>query len=269
MEMVMDSSSQEANLSQTVLKALEVLECVAEAGVPLNAAEIANRCGLSRPTAYRLLTTLQSRGYVTNNHHEYTLGSKILSLSGVLLESFDLPSFAHPYLRELSEVSGETAYVSILDSTEILYINKVASTKAVHSNCTIGSRNHLYCSSMGKAILAHLSPNERDFILDRLSPLKAFTPNTITERDALLQELECIRSQGYAIDDIEGEENVRCVGAPIFDHVGRPFAAMSLSGPAFRLSVGRLHELAPLVVDATQRISRQLGHTTDRETSTD
>jgi DNA-binding IclR family transcriptional regulator len=265
MEKVMGSSGQEANLSQTVLKALEVLECVAEAGVPLNAGEIAKRCGLSRPTAYRLLTTLQSRGYITSTYHEYTLGSKILSLSGVLLESFDLPSLAHPYLRELSSVSGETAYVSILDSTEILYINKVESTQAVHSNCTIGSRNQLYCSSMGKAILAFLSPNERDAILDKIAPLKAFTPNTITDPEALLTELERVRSQGYAIDDVEGEENVRCVGAPVFDRVGRPFAAMSLSGPAFRLSVGRLHELSSLVVNATQHISRQLGYAPDAD----
>jgi IclR family KDG regulon transcriptional repressor len=91
----------------------------------------------------------------------------------------------------------------------------------------------------------------------------------MTERDALLIELERIRSQGYAIDDIEGEDNVRCVGAPIFDHVGRPFAAMSLSGPAFRLSVGNLHELSSLVVDVTQRISRQMGYVSNHQEITD
>ncbi|MBN2302859.1 MAG: IclR family transcriptional regulator [Anaerolineae bacterium] len=260
----MNSSDQEANLSQTVLRALDVLECVAGANVPLNAAEIAKSCGLSRPTAYRLLATLQSRGYVANTHHEYSLGSKILSLSGTLLESLDLPSLTHSYLRELSEATGETVYISVLDDTEILYVNKVASTKAVHSNCTIGSRNYLHCSSMGKAILAFLPPHERDTILGKIAPFKAFTPNTITDQDALQQELERIRSQGYAIDDIEGEDNVRCVGAPIFDHVGRSFAAISLSGPAFRLSIEQLHELSSLVVDTAQSISHQLGYTPDK-----
>ena len=261
----MNLSSQDANLSQTVLKALDVLECVSEAaGSPLTAAEIAKRCGMSRPTTYRLLTTLQSRGYIANNEHEYTLGSKILSLSGTLLASFNLHAMSYPFLRELSRMSGETTYISILDGTEILYINKVESTQAVHSNCTIGSRNHLYCSSMGKAILAFLPSGERDTILEQISPLKAFTPNTITERDALLNELDRVRGQGYAIDDIEGEDNVRCVGAPILDHVGRPFAAMSLSGPAFRLSVEDLHKLSSLVVDVTQRISRQMGYASHR-----
>lgn len=259
----MGSSRQGTNLSQTVLKALEILESVAEAKVPLSAGEIAKLCGMSRPTAYRLLTTLQSQGYIANNGHEYTLGTKILSLSGDFLASFDLPSISHQYLRQLSEMSGETTYVSILDGTEILYINKVESMQAVHSNCTIGTRNRLYSSSMGKAILAFLPPAERDTILDKIAPLEAFTPNTITERDALLIELERIREQGYAIDDIEGEEDVRCVGAPIFDRVGRPFAAMSLSGPAFRLSVERLHELSSLVVDATQRVSHRMGYDPD------
>jgi DNA-binding IclR family transcriptional regulator len=264
------SSQQEVNLSQTVLKALDVLECVSSAaGTPLTAGEIAKRCGMSRPTTYRLLTTLQSRGYIANNEHEYTLGSKILSLSGSLLASFDLHSISYPYLRELSQMSGETTYISILDGTEILYINKVESTQPVQTNCTIGSRNRLYCSSMGKAILAFLPPDERDAILDKTSPLKALTPNTITERDALLIELERIRSQGYAIDDVEGEDNVRCVGAPIFDHVGRPFAAMSISGPAFRLSVGDLRELSFSVVDVTQRISRQMGYSSNHRTTTD
>jgi IclR family acetate operon transcriptional repressor len=166
-------------------------------------------------------------------------------------------------------MSGETTYISVLDGTEILYINKVESTQAVHSNCTIGSRNHLYCSSMGKAILAFLPPDERNTILDKISPLKAFTPNTITDRSVLLSELERIRNQGYAIDDIEGEDNVRCVGAPIFDHVGRPFAAMSLSGPAFRLSVDDLHQLSASVVNVTQRISRQMGYASNHQSNTD
>ena len=256
----MSSSEQETNLSQTVLKALEVLECVAQANVPLTAAEIAKCCKMSRPTAYRLLATLQSRGYVANTHHEYTLGSKVLSLGGLLLESLDLPSITHSYLRELSEATGETAYVSMLDGIEILYINKVASMKGVQTNCSIGSRNRLHCTSMGKSILAFLPPDERETLLEKLGPLEAFTPNTITNLDDLRAELERTRQRGYAIDDIEGEENVRCIGVPIFDHVGRSFAALSLSGPAFRMSIERLHELSIVVMDTAQSISRQLGY---------
>ena len=100
-------------------------------------------------------------------------GSKILSLSGILLESFDMPSISYQILRELSEISGETTYVSVLDGTKILYINKVESSQAVHSNCTIGTRNHLYSSSMGKAILAFLPPKERDVVLKKILPLRA------------------------------------------------------------------------------------------------
>jgi len=257
--MTSSEAIQDANLAQTVLKALDILDCVANANTPLPAPEIAKRCGMSRPTAYRLLTTLQSRGFITNSDHEYRLGSKILSLSRILLDSMDLPTLSQPFLRELSEASGETTYVSILDGTQLLYISKVESQHIIRSHCTIGTRNPLHSSSMGKAILSNLPPDELNAMLDRID-LVAHTEHTITNRDQLLQELECTRLRGYAIDNLEMEENVRCVGAPIFNHMGYPFAAISLSGPAFRLPVERLHEFAPLVLKAAHSISSQLGY---------
>jgi DNA-binding IclR family transcriptional regulator len=162
-------------------------------------------------------------------------------------------------LRQVSKVSGETTYVSILDGTYILYVNKVESSQSIRSNCTIGTRNPLYCSSMGKAILAHLEDDEVNGLLGKIDLIPR-TANTIVERDALLEELKRIKARGYSIDDEEIEDNVRCVGAPIFNHRGYPFAAMSLSGPESRLPVAKLHELSQIILDATQNISRQLGY---------
>jgi IclR family acetate operon transcriptional repressor len=257
--MTAQDPAQESNLSQTLLKALDVLECLAAAGRPLTAPEVAKQCGMSRPTVYRLLTTLQTRGYVASHEHEYQPGTKILSLSRVVLESIDVSALAGPFLRELSAASGETTYVSVLDGTTILYINKVESTQSVRSNCTIGTHNPLHSTSMGKAILAYLPAIERARLLDQMT-FTYFTPNTITDREALLEELARVRQRGYALDDIEMEDNVRCIGAPIFNHMGQPFAAMSLSGPAFRLPVERLETLSELLIDITQTISRQLGY---------
>lgn len=257
--MTSSKTKQDANLSGTVLKALDILDLVANAGKPLTAPEIAKRSGMSRPTVYRLLSTLESRGYLANNEHEYLLGSKILNLSAILLDTMDLPTLAHPYLRHLCEASGETTYISILDGTHILYVNKVESSQSIRSNCTIGTRNPLHCSSMGKAILAQLEVDELNDLLNRIELIPR-TSNTITDCDALLKELEKVKSWGYSIDDEEIEDNVRCVGAPIFNHKGYPFAAMSLSGPKSRLSMDRLHELSILVVEATQIMSRQLGY---------
>jgi len=252
--------SREANYSNTVLKALDVLDCLTASKRPMSTLEIAKSCNMSRPTVYRLLTTLQSRDYVNCRDRTYTLGTKILSLSRVLLESMDLAGRSQPFLRRLSRISGETSYLAILDGTEILYINKVESTQSVRSNCTIGTRNPLYSTSMGKAILAFLPLEERDSLLERITFSK-FTENTITEKSRLVSELAEIRRRGYAIDNLEMEDNVRCVGAPVFDHMDYPFAAISFSGPAFRLSIERIRELSACVIDITQSLSSQLGHT--------
>jgi DNA-binding IclR family transcriptional regulator len=258
--MTSSQTAQESNLSQTVLKAFGILECLADAGRPLSASEAARLCGVSRPTAYRLLNTLVSRGYVIDSEDSsYRLGTKVLSLSKNYIESLDLPELAKPYLRELSQASDETTYLSILDDTEILYVGMVESTQSVRMYCAIGTRNPLYCSSMGKAILAFLPVEERNALLDRIT-LTPRTANTITDKAELRKELELIRSQGFAIDNVEIEEGVRCLGAPVFNYMGQVFAAVSISGPAYRLSVERLQELSKLVIRATTAISADLGY---------
>jgi len=253
-------TSNETNLSQTVLKALDVLECIALAEHPLSAAEVAKQCKLSRPTAYRLICTLNARGYVAEDDDtHYRLGTQTLSLSQNVLDSLDLPELARPYLRQLSDITNETTYLSILDDNEILYIGKAESTQSVRTNTKIGSRNRLHCSSMGKAILAFLPDNERTKLIDQLE-LTANTPTTITNRADLLGELATIRTQQFALDNEESEDDIRCVGAPIFDHTGHVFAAISVSGPAYRLSQSRLMALSTLVTDMAKTISGRLGY---------
>jgi len=250
----------ESNLSQTVLKALDILECVALAEQPLSAAEVAKLCGLSRPTAYRLIRTLTTRGYVAQDDEtHYRLGTQTLSLSQNVLDSLDLHELAQSYLRQLSDITNETAYLSILDVDEILYIGKAESSQSVRTHTKIGSRNRLHCTSMGKAILAHLPESDRNELFERLE-LIANTPTTITDLNTLIEELATIQAQKYAIDNEESEEGVRCVGAPIFDHNGNVLAAISVSGPAYRLSVSRLVALSTLVMDTAMTISGRLGY---------
>ena len=147
----------DVEFSQTVLKALLVLECVADADRPLSAAEVAKLCKISRPTAYRLLSTLAVRDYVTQvNGPYFRLGTQALSLSKKLLDSIDLPELARPYMRELGDVTNETIYLSTLQGSEILYMAKVESTQSIRTSCVIGTRNNLYSTSMGKALLAFL-----------------------------------------------------------------------------------------------------------------
>lgn len=258
----MPPTNHTAGLTQSVLKALDILECLASASRPLSAQDIARQCAQSRPTTHRLLVTLLARGYVktTQDSAQYQLGSKILSLSKNFLEHLNLPELARPGMRELSRITNETVHLAVLEGAETLYVAKVNSPQSVRMGCTVGTRNALYCTAMGKVLLAFLPSEERDTLLEQIT-LVPRTPNTITDRAALDQHLEMVRAQGFAIDDIENEEGIRCVGAPIFDHTGRAAAAISVSGPAYRLSNAQLQELAETVIETCGAISAELGYT--------
>src|SRR5512146_396269 len=155
--MPVKDANNDLEFSQTVLKALIVLECIADADRPLSAAEVAKLCKISRPTAYRLLSTLAARDYVTQvNGSCFRLGSQALSLSKKLLDSIDLPELARPYMRKLGDVTNETVYLSTPDGAAILYIAKIESTQPIRTSCIIGTRNNLYSTSMGIAVFALL-----------------------------------------------------------------------------------------------------------------
>jgi DNA-binding IclR family transcriptional regulator len=250
----------ESIMSQTVLKALDVLECVANADQPLSAQQVAESLKISRPTAYRLLLTLVSRSYVAEvDGARFRLGTQALSLSNKVLASIDLPEVARPYLRQLSDLTNETVNLSILEGVEILYIARVESSQSIRMMSTIGTRSHLHSTSMGKALLAFLPGEEQTSLIGRLA-LTPRTDATITERDLLVKELANIHKQGFAIDNEENEAGVRCVGAPIFDHRGYAFAAISVSGPAYRISVTQLKAIARPLLEACRAISGRMGY---------
>ena len=257
----MPQAGRETNLIQAVLKALDIMECLAAAERPLSVQEVAQRCFVSRPTAYRHLTTLLDRGYVTNceDNNHYQIGAQILSLGKSFLDRLDLPELAKADLCELSRVSQETAHLAILDGTDMLYVGKEDSPQSVRMHSVIGTRNPLHCTAMGKAVLAFLPAEESKRLLAQIS-LVPHTPNTITDKAILAAHLELVRARGYAIDDMENEDGIRCVGAPILDHTGSVIAAISVSGPAYRLSDSRLQEISELVVGVSQSISGKLGY---------
>lgn len=146
----------------------------------------------------------------------------------------------------------------MLDGLEVLYVDRVESRHPVRLRSIIGTRNPLHCTSLGKAILAFLPPDEQAALVPRLA-LTRHTTNTITDADVLQRHLACVRERGYAIDDIENEDGVRCLGVPIRDHTGRAFAALSIAGPAYRFSLERIAELAPAVMRAAAEISCRVG----------
>ncbi|BCV22801.1 IclR family transcriptional regulator [Moorella sp. Hama-1] len=251
-------------LVQSLEKGLKVLEALATAGEGVGLSELSRRLGLNKSTVYRLLTTLKAYGYVEQEAatERYTLGLKVLDLSSSLLDRLDVRAVAHPYLKELAAASQEVAHMVIRDNGEAVYVDKVEGNRTIRMYSQIGRRVALHSTAVGKAMLAFLPPEEVAKIIAGKG-LPRFTPRTITTMAALEAELARVRESGYAIDDSENEEGIRCVGVPIFDHRGRVVAALSISGPTLHVTPERVPELGRLVRQAGREISRHLGYKPD------
>ncbi|CEP67980.1 Transcription regulator IclR, C-terminal [Moorella glycerini] len=246
---------------QSLEKGLKILEALAAAAEGVGLSDLSRRLGLNKSTVYRMLTTLKAYGYVDQEPvtGKYILGLKILDLSGSLLDRLDVRTIAHPYLKELAARSQEVAHMVVRDGPEAVYVDKVEGNRTIRMYSQIGRRVALHSTAVGKAILAFLPPEEVEKIIASRD-LPRFTPRTITTLPALHGELEQVRQRGYAIDDGENEEGIRCVGAPIFDYRGQVVAALSISGPTVHVTPERVPELGQLVRWAGEEISRRLGY---------
>jgi IclR family acetate operon transcriptional repressor len=254
--------SEDKALTLTVKKAMDILDCLADARQAVSCSEIGRRLDMPRSTAYRLLSTLAIGGYVVADSDgfgkRYRLGFKILELASRLLDGMELRRQALPFLRQLRDATEETVHLVVADGVQVTYIEKVDSHKTVRMHSAVGRQGYMHCTAVGKAILAYRRDDVDKAIEE--NGLPALTSNTITNKEALLEELATVREQGYAVDDVENEEGIRCVGAPIFDHRGEVIAALSVSAPSFRFSMDRVRELSGVVKGTGLQISRQLGY---------
>jgi DNA-binding IclR family transcriptional regulator len=207
---------------------------------------------------------LESRRYVERSPsgNEFRLGLRLFELGARAVARINAVETARPFLQRLVQESGETAHLGILRQGEIVSIANVESHQTLRTPATVGKRAPLHCSSQGKCILAFL-PEDAVKNLFRRRALEAFTPRTITSLDALRRRLEHTRTHGYALDDEEFETGLRCVGAPVRDHSGQVVAAMSIAGPAFRLTRDRLPDLIGLVKQTAAEFSHALGYSPD------
>lgn len=244
---------------QSVERAMALLGAIGQAGRPLSVRELGLQVSLPRPTVYRLLTTLQVAGMVTPTDGGFTIGPRVLWLAARRLEQAELRAAGRPHLLDLRDQTGETVHMAVQEQGQVVYIDKVESGGPMRMASTIGAIMPAHCTALGKAMLAHLPPDEVRTILARHG-MPRRTPQTITEPDSLLAELETIRARGYAIDNIENEEGVRCAGAAVFDHQGRVAGAISVSGSVHSLSLDRIRrEVGPRVSATAMRISRAMG----------
>jgi len=242
-------------------RVVALLDSLGHAERPLSVRELSSAVGLPRPTIYRLLHTLTARGFLVASDSRYAIGPRVLWLAGRRLQQIELRAAGRPHLVELARRTGETAHLAVLEQGQVVYIDKVESGGPLRMASTVGAIMPAHCTALGKAMLAFLPPTQLQEIL-RTHGLPRRTANTITDPTHLMAELAAVRARGYAIDNVENEEGIRCVGAPIVDHRGQVAGAISVSGSVATITLERARrELSSRVREAAQQISRALGWT--------
>jgi len=246
---------------KSVAKALKIVELLAENGREMALGEIAERMKMPKSTTHGLISTLCDFGYVDQSPFtgKYKLGLRLFELGNIVAMRLEVRSVATPYIQRLVEALGETVHLTILDKGEVLYIDKQESQQSIRIASRVGARLPAHCTGVGKVLLAFLPAEERKKIILEKG-LKRFTKNTITDPEALELELARVREQGYAFDNEEFMEGLKCVAAPIRDYTGKVCAAMSVSGPVARLRGEKLERAVALVTEAAAMISAELGY---------
>lgn len=248
-------------------RGLRLLDLFATAERGLTAAELARRSGLPVSTVHRFLVNLESSGFLTySSSGTYHLGVACFSLGQAALGQFDIRRISLRYLQNLNQQTRETIHLTMRHGLSVVYIDKLDSPEPLRIHSRIGASVPLYCTAVGKVLLAYMPDEEREGILPQLD-LRRFTPNTIRSLHELRMQLQGVRRIGYACDIEEHELHIRCVAAPIWDHTGTVTASLSLTAPAVRMPVTRLRQLAPLIQEAGRAISRELGYRVDQRRS--
>ncbi|MBB2166400.1 helix-turn-helix domain-containing protein [Gluconacetobacter sp. 1b LMG 1731] len=247
---------------QSLIRALGLLNRIAEAPDGASLTDLAQQVGLPTSTAHRLLTTLEQERYVRFNHEQrlWTVGVQAFVTGCTFTKTRSLVALARPHMRHLMEEGGETVNLAIVDEGQAVYLAQIECSQMMRVFARPGTRVPLHCSGVGKAILSATSDKSLSRILHQHG-MPRLTVKTITAPLPLREELERVRAVGYAVDDEEHAVGLRCIAAPIFDETGDVVAAVSASGPMARIVEERIAPLGGLVLDAARAISAEMGAT--------
>ncbi|MCY0900290.1 MAG: IclR family transcriptional regulator [Firmicutes bacterium] len=241
----------------SVERAFKILDEIGSAGKGLTLAEVTEKTGIAKTTAFMVLTVLERVDAVRQVEGRYFLGSHLATLGGQALQRFDFRSIAEPVMEELSQKTGFTVHLGVLDHRNVIFVGKIESEGFIRFSSYVGLAQPFHVSSLGKAIVAFLPSDRIDELLKY--PLERRTPYTITDPQDLREALAVIKAQGYAVEDEEDEEGVRCIGAPIFDHRNDVAGAISVTAVRADLPVESFPAVSQLVIQAAQRVSQRLG----------
>jgi IclR family acetate operon transcriptional repressor len=245
---------------QSIERAIAILRSFTEVEPELRVTELASRLDLHKSTVSRILATLQQGGLVSQNPEsgKYRLGLGLISLAGVALGRLDVRGVAQPYLNKLVAFTQETVNITVMEGHECVNIERARSPQPIRYEGWIGRRTPLHCTAAGKVLLAYLPNGERAVRL--ALPLATYTSKTVTDGQNLEEDIAQIRQQGYAIVHEEFEEGFSGIAAPIFNHEGQVLAAVSVSGPTYRMGPGTAENFIEPLQEISQTISAEMGY---------
>jgi len=246
---------------QSVERAVAILKSFSLEKPERGVSELGRELGLHKSTVSRLMTTLVRGGLLARDPEteRYRLGIDLVGMAAQVVSYTDVRQVARPFLRQLAETCQETVNLTVLDDGQIVNLEQyISPARQVKNIGRVGRRTCPHGTAAGKVLLAYLTQDELDHILP--GELERFTPHTITDPQELHQELARVREQGYATALEELEEGLNVVAAPVYHHTGQVTASISVAGPAYRVTPGRLAELATRVMDTARRVSEQLGY---------
>jgi DNA-binding IclR family transcriptional regulator len=241
-----------------VVRAIRLLDLIVTEG-PLRFADLLEQSGLPKATLHRLLNELADERLIQLDERSLTWspGYRILEMANRIWTRSDIRVLARDQLLALNALSGETVQIAVLADTHVVVIDHVESTRSVRHSISVGNREPVYCTGTGKVLLAWCDDERQRDIISRIS-FARFTPNTITDKGALMKELSRVSQQGFALDAEERFLGSRCIAAPVVDSTGRAIAGLSITAPAFRTSEQELNAWRGALIAAAAEISRRL-----------
>ena len=243
---------------KSLYKALRLLDCFDIKNPELGIKELSERSGLLKSSVHNIVSTFQMCGFIEKNSAsgKYRLGKKLLTLSNILYSTDQIKAIVKPYMDKISEECNETVYLAFPSDTDVVYVEGSYPRGMFSTRSIVGVRVKMYCTGVGKAILAYSGEDSLQAVLD--DGLKPFTPFTLTKETELRDELDVTRERGYAIDNMEHEHGIRCVGVPVHNHSGQLIGAMSISGPSLRMMDDSLILFAQKLKEAASEIESVL-----------
>ena len=243
---------------RAVERALDVLMCFTSQTPELSMTQISELVGINKSTVHRLLATLEGKRFVERDPTTgaYRLGIRLIQMAFLTMEHNDLRRLATPFLHDLCDQYHENVNLSVLDDTDVVYVDVIESAQRIKLAASPGQRLPAFCTASGKAILAFVPEENVKSILER--GMSRYTQNTILSQKAFFENIQEARERGFALSEQEFEEGINAIAAPIYNNNGNPIASVSIAGPAYRLTRERMIEIGSSLVAAANNIAREV-----------